>query len=243
MGSSSLQKTLDQIANSHSYELGFNGKLTKYRLMKISSHSANLPATASVFEIGAGEGPITSYLIDRFQNVVALEPAAEYFQKISRRFIDKKNVKLIEGLFEEQDIPEKFDLVISAGVLEHVKDPVSFLSKAKGLLKQGGTLMLTVPNAESLHRRIGKKMGLLKDLAELSELDHKVGHFRYYDTDLLRSHVESAGFKKIKVEGIMLKPFPNSEMDKLKEDFCDALFEVCNEIPTWGAELFCVAEK
>ena len=44
------------------------------------------------------------------------------------------------------------------GVLEHVADPRSILRNIMPALVPGGKLIATVPNALSLHRRIGKSM-------------------------------------------------------------------------------------
>ena len=141
------------------------------------------------------------------------------------------------------DVTGKFPLVVASGVLEHVEKPQDFLDKVKQLLEAGGVLTGTVPNATSMHRRIGVAMGMMQEVHELSEQDHKVGHYRYYDFDTLKDELKDAGFKNIRTEGIVLKPFPNSKMDDLSEAFCDALFQVGRALPDWGAEIFFRAEK
>ncbi|HMN67506.1 MAG TPA: methyltransferase domain-containing protein [Bdellovibrionales bacterium] len=136
-----------------------------------------------------------------------------------------------------------FPLIVAAGVLEHVQKPVDFVKKIARHLLPGGTLLATVPNAASLHRRLGVDMGMLGELHELSAQDHKVGHCRYYDFASFRGDIESGGLKVSKMEGLVLKPFPNSKMDELTEPFCDALFNVGRTLPEWGAEIFVRAEK
>lgn len=243
MSTASEQNKLSAIARDHSYEAGFNGRLGKYRIQLIEEFTREIPTRSRVLEIGAGEGPVTRYLSERFAEVEAIEPADAYFAKLKERFGENGNVRLHHGLFENIDIAGKFPLVIACGVLEHVEKPQDFLDKAKQLLESGGILTGTVPNATSMHRRIGVAMGMMQEVHELSEQDHKVGHYRYYDFDTLRDELKDAGFKNIKTEGIVLKPFPNSKMDDLSEAFCDALFQVGRALPDWGAEIFFRAEK
>ena len=78
-----------------------------------------------------------------------------------------------------------------------------------------GSIVVIVPNANSLHRRMGLAMGAISHLKELQEHDHRFGHRRYYDLPALREHVEAAG---LQVE-------------------LDALFEVARQAPDWSAEI------
>lgn len=242
MAGTSASEELNRIAREHSYEAGFNGRLSKYRIIKIAEAIQSYPKNARVLEIGAGEGPVTSYLASRFDEVLALEPAEEFYAKLEKRFSNQPKVHLLHSLFEDAKIEGQFDVIVAAGVLEHVQDAVKFLKKTKSLLKAGGSLVLTVPNATSLHRHIGVQLGMLKELHELSAQDHFVGHYRYYDSKTLRHDIESAGYSVRQISGIMLKMFPNTEMNELAEEFCDALFYVGEQLPEWGAELFAVAE-
>jgi 2-polyprenyl-3-methyl-5-hydroxy-6-metoxy-1,4-benzoquinol methylase len=52
---------------------------------------------------------------------------------------------------------EQFDAIALSQVLEHVYDPMRLLEECGRLLRQGGRLVLTTPNARSLpHRRYGR---------------------------------------------------------------------------------------
>lgn len=243
MSAASEKRKLNAIASQHSYEAGFNGRLGKYRVQMIEEAVRDLRREQRVLEIGAGEGPITDYLSQTFANVDALEPADAYFEKLSERFRARSNVRLFHGLFEATKLNETYPLVVASGVLEHVENPVDFLRKVRSHLAPGGFFVGTVPNATSLHRRIGVAMGMLTELHELTEQDHKVGHFRYYDFMTLRQDLERAEFVDVKLDGIVLKPFPNSKMDELNESYCDALFSVGRGLPEWSAEIFFSAKR
>ncbi len=53
------------------------------------------------------------------------------------------------GLFEPGAITERFDLVISQAVIEHVVDPVGFLVGLASVLAPGGALYVLTPNGAS----------------------------------------------------------------------------------------------
>jgi 2-polyprenyl-3-methyl-5-hydroxy-6-metoxy-1,4-benzoquinol methylase len=60
-----------------------------------------------------------------------------------------------EGLFHEIDLPpESFDVITFWNVLEHTVDPIRSLEYAHHLLKKDGWLVLSLPNLESLGKRI-----------------------------------------------------------------------------------------
>ena len=238
----SYQEKIQSVAENHSYETGFNGRLSKYRIKRIEEALQHQARFNLALEIGCGEGVITEYLAPRFKNLTAIEPAKRFFENASQRLRGSK-VSFYNTLFEEFESKEEFDVIVAAGVLEHVQETGIFLKKVYDLISRDGIFMLTVPNAGSMHRRVGKYMGMLSRLDELGELDKKVGHFRYYDFNSLRIDLENNGFSIVSLKGIVLKPLPNPQMDLLTEKFCDALYQIGEELPEYCAEIFVVAKK
>lgn len=235
---------LSQIARRHSYVEGFNGRLAKYRIRKIQEHlTVNDHETA--LEIGAGEGQVTRYLVKVFDNLISLEPAGKYFKILYDKNVDTDNMDCYQETFEDFETNWLFDAIFMIGVLEHVCDPVEFLHKAGDLLTEGGRLFITVPNAESLHRRLYLKCDKMKTITEMNDLDRKVGHRRYYTREALYKDLVAAGFLNAQTEGIFLKFFNNSGMEHacLSDDFCDALYDIGNELPEYCAEIFAIATK
>ena len=228
------KQLLKSIAENFSYQAGFNGRLSKYRWQFVLS---NLPTNrAAAIDIGFGEGYHLASLCSNFGSVVALEPAKPFFNTVNNS-INFSNLELKNQLFEEYQAEKKFDCVLILGVLEHVQSPISLLSKARQLLQPGGVLIATVPNANSVHRQLGVKMGLIKSLDELGELDFQVGHRRYYDPRMLTDHAIKAGFTGVSTTGIMLKFLPNSLMNSIPDEICDGLFSLGMDYPEMAAEI------
>ncbi|SHK17918.1 class I SAM-dependent methyltransferase [Rhodothermus profundi] len=238
----SYQSILDQVARTHSYEAGFNGRLAKYRILRFIESLPLIQRRNKALEIGCGEGRTTMELRKYFDHMIALEPAHTFFEKSSKRLANS-NVEVKKCMLEEFVSSESFDCILAFGVLEHVMDTSIFLSKVYQLMHADSCFILTVPNATSLHRRIGKAMGYISYLDQLGPLDYKVGHQRYYDFRSLRHELENNDFEILAMKGIMLKPLPNSMMDTLSDSYCDALFKIGDELPEYCAEIFCVAKK
>jgi len=90
---------------------------------------------------------------------------------------------------------EGFDVVTMIEFLEHVSEPEEFLKAALRLLRRGGTIYLTTPNAQSLNRRL---LGLRWSVICPPE------HLTIWTARGLRGALARAGFKcgKIRCEGL-----------------------------------------
>ncbi len=106
----------------------------------------------SLLEVGCGTGLFLEEALrsGRWQ-VTGIEPsqrAAEYASQ-------KLGVTVHPGRFSEVQLPAAtYDVVALWNVVEHLEHPVQDLRYAWSLLKPGGWLIFSVPNLESLERRI-----------------------------------------------------------------------------------------
>jgi hypothetical protein len=112
------------------------------------------------------------------------------------------------------------------------------LAKLRSYLKPGGQIHIVVPNARSLHRRIGKAMGLLRSADDFSARDIQLGHMRVYDINLLTQHIAAAGLETVDLQGILIKPLSNAQMQSWEPAVIDALLEVGKEEPDLCNELY-----
>ena len=78
---------------------------------------------------------------------IELDPAAV-------RAARSRGLEVLEGSYERlTELGAEFDCVVCAHVLEHVHDPKNMLQKMADVLKPGGILLLSLPNATSQMRR------------------------------------------------------------------------------------------
>lgn len=209
-------------------------------------HSADLIADAvtgcdRVLELGYGVGLMTRALRSRGVPIEVLE-GSPLLAAAART--EHPDLVVHEGLFESFVPAEPVDAVLALHVVEHVDDPAALLSHLASWLRPGGRLVVVVPNAESLHRRLAVRMGLQPALDSLSPRDHLVGHQRVYTLDGLRDDVAAAGLAPVAELGWFLKTLPNSMMLDWPRELLIALNQISDELePRQLANIGLVATK
>jgi|TARA_Y100001935_G_scaffold181131_1_gene149993 2-polyprenyl-3-methyl-5-hydroxy-6-metoxy-1,4-benzoquinol methylase len=177
----------------------------------------------SCLELGPAEGVMTRNLVNDFEKITVIEGSKMLLEEIE----DAKNLTKIHGLFEEVNIDETFDTIIADHIFEHVDDPDILLKKVKTWMKKESRLIIGVPNANSFHRILGEKLGMLNSRYDLNPRDLEQGHQRVYDFDTLEELVRNNGLKVIEKGGLLFKPLSFAQLEKLfdmKE--LEALFAV-----------------
>ncbi len=199
----------------------------------------------SALELGCATGVMSARLAQAAAKLTIVDGAAEYVDQ-TRAVIEKTEgttaeVTYVASLFEDFEPDCKFDAVILANILEHIENPTDLLKRAAAWLKPGGELHIVVPNAQSLHRRIGHAMGMLEHPGAMTENDHKLGHRRVYEFDTLRDDIQCANLQIIHETGIFLKPLSNAQMESYGKQLTDALYKVGQDLPEWCAEIYFIA--
>ncbi len=150
------------------------------RLLDICQrHAVN---TGSLLEVGAGFGTFCSEVQGRnvFSRVVALEPMPDLAANCRSRGIEVIE-KPVEHLTLDES--ERFDVVASFEVIEHLFAPARFVSLMAGMLKPGGILMVTCPNGKGFD---------VETLGTASNtVDHE--HLNYFNPASLAALAERCG--------------------------------------------------
>jgi SAM-dependent methyltransferase len=92
-----------------------------------------------VLEVGCGNGVVLHSLSSTQAELWGVDPGNH--QNIG-------GIKIIHDFFPTALIDNKFDLVISFFVLEHIPDPVLFLREQKKCLKENGKIIFGVPDCQ-----------------------------------------------------------------------------------------------
>lgn len=194
-----------------------------------------------VLEMGYGTGLTVRELGARDVPIEVLEGSPLLVEEARRAHA---GLVVHEGLFESFAPGPVYDAVLALHIAEHVDDPRALFAHLRGWLRPGGRLVVAVPNAESLHRRLAVEMGLQERLDSRSERDHLLGHQRVYTLDGLREDVEAAGLRVADEFGWFVKTVPNSMMLDYDESLLRALFTVSTELPPRAlANIAVVAER
>lgn len=158
------------------------------------------PESRRILEVGCAEGQTGRALRERgFEEIVGIEIDEEVAQR-GERYYDK----LIIGDVEKIGLPfEKghFDCILYGDVLEHLVDPWRVLKEHHAFLKEGGTIICSIPNIR--HYRIIKKL-FFKGKWEYTEdgiMDRT--HLRFFTIDSIRRMLGGAGFE---IKGLIKRP-------------------------------------
>jgi 2-polyprenyl-3-methyl-5-hydroxy-6-metoxy-1,4-benzoquinol methylase len=217
---------LSKIAKTFSMGTGFNGRLEKYRIRSIQENIKG----PNILDVGCADGFMARALAPYFKHITAIDGSEKLIARA--KALRLKNVDFIWTLFEEYKPPHKFDSVILSDILEHINDPIALLKAASGWVKDSGRIVILCPNANSVHRHIGVHAGMLKSIYSLNATDHKVGHRRVYDIQLLTHDLKKAGLKVTKFGGMFFKPLSNDQMNKLDNKVIEAFYEVGRQLPS-----------
>lgn len=121
-----------------------------------------------ILEVGAGQGAMGTRLA-QFASYVGVEPDTSSATVAMKRLAALENADFRSGGIERVSSDEKFDVVCAFEVLEHIQDDAGAISEWLPHLREGGTLLLSVPAHQS---RYGVS-------------DRAVGHFRRYDASMI----------------------------------------------------------
>lgn len=226
---------LEAVAHVYQPE-GFEALANQASARAVLEHSRG----TRCLEIGAGTGIVTRQLAARFERVTTIEPAARYAAMVSA--LGLPNVEVVQALAEEYTAPEPYDTIVLAHVLEHVADPGGLLRRAAAMLDTGGVIVVIVPNAGSLHRRVGVAAGLIAHATDLTPADLAIGHRRVYTSGTLRTEITGAGLTVAALLGQTCKPLSNTQMDALPPEVQDAFITIGGQLlPDWANELLALA--
>jgi 2-polyprenyl-6-hydroxyphenyl methylase/3-demethylubiquinone-9 3-methyltransferase len=97
---------------------------------------------------------------------------------------------------------ERFDLVSSMEVIEHVADPAAFIAALAALLSDDGVMILSTPNRTPLSRlaliHVGEGAGLVPRGTH--------DWHRFLTPEELTAHVEAAGLRVTGLQGLSFSP-------------------------------------
>ena len=199
-----LQETFSwarsQVFSSYNHVLGY------YQAQACLEHARG----HSLLDMPCGDGVLTEMLAPSFSRVVGIDASSKHLELAKQTLPE---VVFHEALIEEFETDERFSTITMLNILEHVVEPVEVLKKAASLLDDGGVLLVHVPNANAVNRRLAVLMGTLTKCEELSPFDIQVvGHRRAYTLGTLCTDIKLAGLKVSQTGGVFYKSLSTPQM-------------------------------
>ena len=199
-------------------------------------------------ELGSFKGDFTKRLLPFFNDITCVEAADDVIEKAKKKLGYK--VKFISSLFEEANLPVRYDNIILTHVLEHIDNPVSLLKRINNdWLSDKGRFFLVCPNANAPSRQIAVKMGLISHNNAVTEAEAEHGHRITYTLDTLERDAKAAGLNVVHRSGIFFNALANFQWDILlntdiiSEEYLQGCYKLGQLYPDLCSSIFLMCEK
>lgn len=197
----------------------------------------------SALELGCGVGLWTMVLCDLYDNLDVVEGSKELLENVLKKCKGKAKILPHHSLVEDflRNSKQTWQHVFLTFLLEHLEDPVFVLRQLRSRIEKNGLLFLAVPNANSIHRVLAFRAGLIKSVDELSANDILLGHRRVYTNMLLKQHLFETGYQIDKEIPIGFKPLTLKQLVNLPSPVIAALCESGDLVPENSAYIGIIA--
>lgn len=193
----------------YTIETGAENSLTKVDSM--------LSDSAEILEFGPAAGYFTKYLKEQRQAIVDIIEIDEECAQRARAFARDTFVGDIERDDWRKFVGNRrYDFILFADVLEHLREPQKILTQSAAFLKPKGKIIISVPNVG--HWQIVASL-INNDFSynDVGIMDRT--HLRFFTEPTLRQMVLDSGLKPVAIEPVLFPDLPVS---------CGTKWNVCN---------------
>ena len=162
--------------------------------------------TNKILDVGCGNGWFLEEARKRGWEVYGTE-----YSETAIKICKEKGIEMIQGqLLSDTFSEDKFDVITSFEVLEHINNPIEDTSHIYSFLRKGGQFYVTTPNFNSLLR-----FHLKQDYNVITYPEH----LSYYTKKTINKLFKNQGFKKVKLQttGISITRFKASKKNNSEE--------------------------
>lgn len=163
--------------------------------------AAKVPEGSRVLDLGCSVGQLARHLVDRGCTVVGVEldaaaaaQAEAWCEQVHAADLDLTDVGAMLAA-------ERFDVVVAADVIEHLRDPASLLRSVRPLLGDTGVLVATVPNIAHGSARLALLTGRF-EYADLGIMDRT--HLRFFTRATLTELLRITGYELVSIDPLEL---------------------------------------
>lgn len=146
------------------------------------------PDRGLLLEVGAGTGEFAYLARQAGWDVVAFEPSANSCQYVASQY----GLELIHGQWSDSTLPPdlQFDAICFWHVLEHLTEPVKFLTEMAGRLAPEGLILFAVPNLNAFTNQV---------MGADSRLLNRPDHLFHYTAETLQMLLAKAGLVPVQL--------------------------------------------
>lgn len=222
---------------------GFEKYQVLYRRQKVLEVIEHF-APQNILEIGCGSDPLFQYV--KNSKFTIIEPAQEFFDNAVSLAHGDERINCFHGLFENvvKNISNDQDMILCSSLLHEVEDPDGLVRAIAQVCNKNTLVHINVPNANSMHRLLGKEMGILRSVYDFSQKNIDLQQNNVFDSNKLKRIAESNGFEVMEEGSFFIKPFTHDQMFQMMEEgiiseaVLDALYELGKYMPEFGSEIY-----
>lgn len=141
--------------------------------------------TLSWIDIGCGDGALVMTAAEFGFKAIGVDVRPESVAALS-----SMNYEAVQGDLQSISMPQPFDVLSLADVLEHLPFPRLALEKASGFLKTGGVLFISCPNTDTASWRV-------MDAAQENPYWVEMEHCHNFSRGLLMTLLRETGFAPV----------------------------------------------
>ena len=236
-------RNLNLYRDAYLSKYGFEREQVKYRrrhLLEILSHDT----PTKILEVGCGIESLAGFYTT-FTEFTIVEPVKEFLDRVQVQLGNKVryvNKKFEDAVSELQT--ETFDFIIISSLIHELSHPDVVIQAARELAGPDTIIHVNTPNAKSIHRLLGVKMGLSQHVKESSELADAFQRHQEYELSDLVQLARKHGLRVRDKGSYFLKPLSHGQMyallegNKISKDFLDGLYTISHLLQEHGSEIF-----
>lgn len=152
--------------------------------------------TRLIVDLGCGRGDYLKRMKDLGWNVLGIEP-----DPVSAQLAKKNGIDIFNGPLDKTGLAdESADQITMQHVIEHLPNPIAYISECHRILKKGGRLVIYTPNLDSLGHRMFRESWLHLDPPR---------HLHLFSPKSLQAVLEKSPFNKFRI-GTTCHPAKNT---------------------------------
>lgn len=166
--------------------------------------SLGISPDSKILDAGCGGGALVSALSRKYgfkKNIFGFDASKSGIELAKKSFSDLADNFLIHSAYESKlpsNIPQKYDLIISMEVIEHLYSPETYLQNINRWLEDGGYLILTAPYHGYLKNML---IAFLNKSDKHYDPLSEGGHIKFFSKKKLYRLLKDNGFKPLRFYG------------------------------------------
>lgn len=182
---------------------------------------------SQLLDVGAATGIMMQAAQEKGYEVYGVELSEDGGAAITEKFGAEKIIQQDFCAFDfaTKFTTGKFDVIVMADFLEHVRDPNATLQRAHNLLKKGGHLLILCPTTNSLSYKLSrtrwtlfmpehlfsfshKNLKMLVEKNKFKIINHRKNFMKYLSIEFIRSFLSIHNYGLSAKFAFILKMFP-----------------------------------